>query len=81
MQIHLNDIHTTSVSGKCRMEEYSNNVSNNCIRMKYEFSSFEAQSTLLVGGFLNLEEIPFTISLMHELFMLISVLEQIQSTT
>ena len=81
MQIHLNDIHTTSVSGKCRMEEYSNNVSNNCIRMKYEFSSFEAQSTLLVGRFLNLEEIPFTISLMYELFMLISVLEQIQSTT
>ena len=49
--------------------------------MKYEFSSFEALSTLLVGGFLNLEEIPFTISLMYELFMLISVLEQIQSTT
>lgn len=49
--------------------------------MKYEFSSFEAQSTLLVGKFLNLEEIPFTISLMYELFMLISVLEQIQSTT
>ena len=51
--------------------------------MIYELLGFEANSTLLSAPsrFLNHEENPFTISLMYVLFMLISVLEQIQSTT